>query len=78
MTKTEFLAHLNLLFIRMKNHSNDYIPKNEYFDMPSLFEKLIQEKKNTITFPIKEYWCDIGRIEEFKKANEDYKRIFGE
>lgn len=54
----------------------DYIPKNEYFDMPSLFEKLIQEKKNTITFPIKEYWCDIGRIEEFKKANEDYKRVF--
>jgi len=56
----------------------DYIPKNEYYDMPSLFEKLIQEKKNAITFPIKEYWCDIGRIEEFKKANEDYKRIFDE
>jgi len=55
----------------------DYIPKNEYYDMPSLFEKLIKEKKNAITFPIKEYWCDIGRIEEFEKANEDYKRIFG-
>ena len=56
----------------------DYIPKNEYYDMPSLFEKLIQEKKNTITFPIKEYWYDIGRIEEFKKVNKDYKRIFSE
>ncbi|WP_457564271.1 nucleotidyltransferase family protein [Caminibacter sp.] len=55
----------------------DYIPKNQFYDMPTLFEKLIKEKKTTISFPIREYWLDIGRIEEFEKAQNEYKRIFG-
>jgi dTDP-glucose pyrophosphorylase len=54
----------------------DLIPKNEYFDMPSLFEKLIETKKLTVSFPIREYWLDIGRIEEFEKAQAEYERIF--
>lgn len=54
----------------------NYIPENEFFDMPTLFEKLISEDKNTISFPLREYWLDIGRIEEYKKANEDYYEVF--
>lgn len=53
-----------------------YIPKNEYFDMPSLFEKLIKENKKTVSFPIREYWLDIGRMEEFERAQIEYKRVF--
>jgi len=55
----------------------DYIPKNEFFDMPNLFEKLIEDRKNAVSFPIKEFWLDIGRIEEFEKAQEEYKKVFG-
>jgi len=54
----------------------DYIPKNKFFDMPDLFEVLINKNKETVSFPIKEYWADIGRMEEYKKANEEYERIF--
>ena len=54
----------------------DYIPDNKYYDMPTLFEKLIEEKKKTISFPIREYWIDIGRLEEYKKANEEYDEVF--
>ena len=53
-----------------------YIPNNEYYDMPDLFKALIKEDKKTISFPITEYWLDIGRIEEYKKANEEYERFF--
>jgi len=53
-----------------------YIPKNEFYDMPTLFEKLISEKQNTISFPLREYWLDIGRIEEFEKANNEYNEVF--
>lgn len=53
-----------------------YIPKNEFYDMPTLFEKLISEKQNTISFPLREYWLDIGRIEEFEKANNEYHEVF--
>lgn len=54
----------------------DLIPKNEFYDMPTLFEKLIKLSKNVISFPIREYWLDIGRIEEYQKANEEYKEVF--
>jgi NDP-sugar pyrophosphorylase family protein len=53
-----------------------YIPKNEFYDMPTLFEKIIKEKQNAISFPLREYWLDIGRIEEYKKANEEYDEVF--
>ncbi len=54
----------------------NYIPKNEFFDMPTLFEKLISLNKNTVSFPIREYWLDIGRMEEYKKANDEYGEMF--
>ena len=52
------------------------IPKDEYYDMPMLFDALIKSGKNTISFPLHEYWIDIGRIEEYQKANEEYAKIF--
>ena len=53
-----------------------YIPKNEFYDMPTLFEKVIEEKKKSISFLIHEYWLDIGRIEEFEKANSEFHKVF--
>lgn len=52
------------------------VPKNQYFDMPALFEKIMEQKKETIVFPIREYWLDIGRMADFEKANFDYKDVF--
>jgi dTDP-glucose pyrophosphorylase/predicted transcriptional regulator len=54
----------------------EFIPENQFYDMPTLFEKLISENKNAISFPLREYWLDIGRIEEYKKANEEYDEVF--
>ena len=52
------------------------IPENEFYDMPTLFEKLIAMNENTVSFPLKEYWLDIGRIEEYEKANLEYSEVF--
>ncbi|MDY0192337.1 MAG: nucleotidyltransferase family protein [Aliarcobacter butzleri] len=54
----------------------EYIPENQFYDMPTLFEKIISKGKNAISFPLREYWLDIGRIEEYKKANEEYDEVF--
>ncbi len=54
----------------------EYIPDNIFYDMPTLFEKLISVNKNVISFPLREYWLDIGRIEEFEKANREYPEVF--
>lgn len=53
------------------------IPKNEYFDMPSLFEKLIKQNQKTSVFPIREYWLDIGKIPDFERANLEFTEVFG-
>ena len=53
----------------------DLIPK-KFYDMPSLFERLISKKNKTISFPLGEYWLDIGRLNDFKKANFEYNSIF--
>ena len=41
-----------------------------YLDMPDFLENELKNK-GINAFPIHEYWQDIGRIEEYKKANND-------
>ena len=55
----------------------EFIPHNQYFDMPSLFDVLVKEKKQTIAFPIREYWLDIGRLADFERANMEFAEVFG-
>ena len=47
----------------------ELLEKNQYCDMPSLFDRLQEEKLRTIVYPIHESWNDIGRIEEYTNAN---------
>jgi dTDP-glucose pyrophosphorylase len=54
-----------------------YIPKDEYFDMPQLFEKIVADQKQAAVFPIREYWLDIGQKHDFDKANNEFEGIFG-
>ena len=51
----------------------DIIPENTFYDMPSLFGKMIEHNDKVISFPLYEYWLDIGKIEEYNKANQEYK-----
>lgn len=54
----------------------DYIPKNEFFDMPSLFNLLIEDKKICNSYLLENYWLDIGRMSDYEKANSEYHGIF--
>jgi dTDP-glucose pyrophosphorylase len=56
----------------------EFIPKNEFFDMPTLFNILIEKHKKVLSFPIHEYWLDIGRMSDFEQAQSEYFRIFNE
>jgi dTDP-glucose pyrophosphorylase len=55
----------------------NHIPEGQYYDMPTLFEKLIAQKQSTVSFPIHEYWLDIGRMNEYEQANREYSEVFG-
>jgi NDP-sugar pyrophosphorylase family protein len=54
----------------------EYIPKNEFYDMPTLFEDIIQDELKSISFPIHEYWLDIGRMSDFEQAQHEYGDVF--
>ncbi|RLB68940.1 MAG: alcohol dehydrogenase, partial [Deltaproteobacteria bacterium] len=53
-----------------------YIPAGENFDMPQLFDTLIEHKQKACSFPIHEYWMDIGQPNDFEKANDEYEEFF--
>lgn len=52
------------------------IPKGERFDMPELFQRLIERRGASAAFPIREYWLDIGHPEDLERANGEYCRFF--
>lgn len=52
------------------------IPTEAYFDMPELFNRMIGLGWDTAVFPIREYWLDIGRMEDFQRANGEFAGEF--
>jgi dTDP-glucose pyrophosphorylase len=54
----------------------EYIPVNTYFDMTSLFQKIIDHGLETAAFPIREYWIDVGRLDDLERAKGEYPGVF--
>lgn len=52
------------------------LPKGTFLNMPNFFESLIANHYNTSVFPIREYWLDIGQMEDFKRANGEFAEVF--
>jgi len=53
----------------------DFIPREAFFDMPSLFNTLASKGSRPSVFPIREYWLDIGRMEDLERAQVDVGRF---
>lgn len=49
----------------------DLIPSNAYFDMPDLLEKIKTQSDGLFAYVMEDYWLDIGRKEDYRRANED-------
>jgi dTDP-glucose pyrophosphorylase len=54
------------------------IPKGLPMDMTGLFEQAFEKGMTTLSFPIREFWMDIGKPEDYERANQDYKSLFYE
>lgn len=51
------------------------VPHNEFYNVTDLMESLIEQGKKLVSFPILGYWLDIGKHDDFKKAQEDIKTL---
>lgn len=48
------------------------VKKGDYLDMPDLLSNQINDQKKVGSFPIREYWLDIGRMNDFERAQEEF------
>jgi NDP-sugar pyrophosphorylase family protein len=51
------------------------IPDNEFYNATDLINKLLELKRVVTTYPILGYWLDVGKHEDYSKAQEDIKHI---
>ncbi len=49
------------------------IPNNDVYDMTDLINRLIADSRRVISFPIREYWMDIGQHADHRQAEEDLR-----
>jgi dTDP-glucose pyrophosphorylase len=46
-------------------------------DMPTLLEQQIASGLNVAMFPVNDYWLDIGRMDDFKRAQIEFSGVVG-
>ena len=46
--------------------------RNEAVDMPDLFRRVVGSGKHAAVFPVREYWLDIGRHDDFDRARAEF------
>lgn len=55
----------------------NYFPeKNIFYDMPTLLLELVKKNQFVATFPIREYWLDVGSHDNLSQAIDDYQKVF--
>jgi len=52
------------------------IDRGKPHDMPDVFQLMIDTKKTTSVFPVREYWLDIGRLDDLDQANREFDANF--
>jgi dTDP-glucose pyrophosphorylase/CBS domain-containing protein len=48
-----------------------YIPQAQRFNMTDLIQWLLDAERTVVSFPIREYWLDIGQHEDYAQAQDD-------
>ena len=59
----------------IKRELLEEIPDNSFFNATDFMEMLVCEKKNVIRFPLTGYWIDIGKHEDYQRAQEIVKHL---
>ena len=65
------LFHINAGIYVVNHELIEQVKVNEMIDMPTLLEQKIKAQGNVMMFPIHEYWLDIGRMEDYQRAQAD-------
>lgn len=50
----------------------EYIPNGQHFHMTDLIQWLLKAGRSVVSFPVREYWLDIGKHADYAQAQEDF------
>ena len=64
-----FFVNAGIYLLQPKVSS--FIPNGEHLDMNELIDKLLFAKWKVVSFPIIEYWLDIGQLDDYERAQKD-------
>lgn len=73
--KPVFNYYANAGIYLFKKSFLELIPDNEFFNATDLIDLLVDKGYKVIRFPLTGYWIDIGKHEEYKKAQELVKHL---
>ena len=59
----------------IKKSALEYLPNEGFFNATDFMEKLIAKGKKVVSYPLSGYWLDIGKHEDFEKAQRDLEQI---
>ena len=49
------------------------IPDGQPYDMPELITALLAQGRKVVSFPVREYWLDVGQPSDYQQAQIDIK-----
>lgn len=67
-----FLVNAGVYLLEPKVY--EFIPNGEHFNMTDLIQRLLDAKHIVASFPIIEYWLDIGQLADYEKAQDDVQQ----
>ncbi len=73
--KPRYTYYSNAGIYIIKKEILKMIPENQFYDITDLMERVLEMNLKLVTYPINGYWLDVGKHEDFKKAQEDIKHI---
>ena len=73
--KPEYQYYSNTGIYLIKKPLLDLIPKDTFFNATDLMDAVIQKQKVLKYYPMVSYWLDIGKPDDYKKAQEDIRHI---
>jgi len=73
--KPTYTYYSNAGIYLMKRDILNRIPINESFNATDLMESLITDGKKVLSYPLSGYWLDIGKHDDFEKAQKDIDTV---
>jgi dTDP-glucose pyrophosphorylase len=76
--KPVYKAFVNAGVYLLEPEVYNIIPRQERIDMTDVIQRLLEQKRKVVSFPISEYWQDIGQHGDYQKAKDEYGREVSE